>query len=377
MPRLFSLVVVSIAAAAASPALHTTFDGSQLPRGWKPVLSMVTGPGPSSTVVVEDGLLHLSAPEDAARFLSAQTRVSVPEGGWVSVGARVRLQPSGAPLATEGAIVYAWCDVVRPVVQGTMDGSWREEERWIFLPKPQSVLSVGAFLRTSGDAWFDDVRVSRSAEFVIEERGSFRYFHAPDDVIDDASHAYSEASIEILESVFGRRRSREAIPFVKYRDVAMLARYTGETSNALSFEGGVHTIWPGDRHELVHVFDEAWGAPPVAIREGFAVTLTGDWNRLPLPDFAAGMVDTDRWIPLAALLGSAAFGGFSPLESYAEVGALVQMVVEERGMEAVHGLYGLAGDASAETTLAAVGAALGVPALEVEEKLRVWLRQHA
>ena len=51
--------------------------------------------------------------------------------------------------------------------------------------------------------------------------------------------------------------------------------------------------------------------------------------------------------------------------------------MEERGMEAVHGLYGLPGDASAETTLAAVGAALGVPAWEVEEKLRVWLRQHA
>lgn len=161
---------------------------------------------------------------------------------------------------------------------------------------------------------------------------------------------WQEAYYSWASSVLGVSPSRR-IEYRKYRDRQHMGRLTGNFStngyaDAASFT--VHTVWPTDNHEVVHLYSLEWGMPVALFSEGFAVAhstnpAAGDfrakWNGTPVHDAARQLRASGRLIAIVELATTTSFRRFDANVTYPQAGSFVRFVIDREGLDRMKVLF--------------------------------------
>lgn len=350
-----------------SALLREDFEGPTLPEGWSRELAARLAGGPEAILEARDGALRVVVGPEHAAFPSLVREVDVAGRAWVQVRARMKTERvDPAPAVYDNCNVYVRFDDghVQPlrVLVGTHP--WTTLSRTFAVPPGARTMRVGLVLTMPGVAWFDDVVVEEvTPEWREESAGNLVWHTLGRDRIAEEHKAYMGAAAAELSSFFGRAPAR--VDYWKYPDIPTKIEYTGVGGNGHVLGDAIHTIWPVERHELVHVYARAWGRPTPLLGEGLAVWLSGDWQGKPVREAARAILD--RWIAVPDLVEPAAFRAADDRISYAVAGALVGWILETHGVEALRGLYGTRGDAEA------FAQRLGINPELADGELRRWL----
>jgi hypothetical protein len=180
----------------------------------------------------------------------------------------------------------------------------------------------------------------------------------------------------------------DGIQIFKYRDRAHLKRLTRNAVNGFAIPGRleVHTIWPFDPHELVHVLIEHQARWPVPfLAEGTAMAYDVDplagryhpiWHSKDLDVLARGYRDADKIPPLADLLEARAFQKLSDSVTYPIAGSFVRYLIRTHGAGKLLELHHrVAGRGSVRQIRAAFQSVYDVPLDQEWQRWLDWLGQ--
>lgn len=180
-----------------------------------------------------------------------------------------------------------------------------------------------------------------------EVTAAYEYRHAPGDGVDvQWQEAYHRWALEALDVTIARR-----IVYNKYRSRAHMKALLGigdtnAFANSDTFE--IHTIWPRDNHEVVHLMAASIGRPAALWSEGLAVAhqtdpAAGDlvprWSGVALDDHARRFRADGRLIPIAELLTTAGFRRFDSNVTYPQAGSFMRFVLDTCGLTGVKQFY--------------------------------------
>lgn len=128
---------------------------------------------------------------------------------------------------------------------------------------------------------------------IIGESANYVFRASPGDTVDAAwqetYHAWAIAALGVS--------STRRITYNKYTSRAHMQSVTGVgNTNAYADRASfaLHTLWPTDNHEVIHLFTSGWGDPVALVNEGTAVAfqidplrdLTPRWSGTPLHELA-------------------------------------------------------------------------------------------
>ena len=218
--------------------------------------------------------------------------------------------------------------------------------------------------------------VSLTEQIVTEH---FVFHYSPGDAVDtkwqEAFHAWAVAQLGVTPPT---------ITYNKYRDRAQMGALTGHGNTngyAELPQNTLHTIWPTDNHEVVHVYVGPWGFPVALFVEGMAVAhqtnpAAGDfvpkWGGTPIHSAARQFRASGQLIPIASLAETAAFRARNDLITYPESGSFVRFLIDTEGVPAMRRLFGaMANDAPLATVRSAF---LNVYGFTLDEAEARWLR---
>lgn len=130
----------------------------------------------------------------------------------------------------------------------------------------------------------------------------------------------------------------------KYRDNAQMNSVTGRGCCFAEPETlTIHTLYPRDSHEVVHVYVvRGFGIPSNLLSEGLAVALQVDpaagdfvprWNGVPLHEHARAFRQGGQLIALADMLTTNQFRSHSAAISYPEAGSFAWYLIENYGLD--------------------------------------------
>lgn len=175
-------------------------------------------------------------------------------------------------------------------------------------------------------------------ESVVTAEYVFRF--APGDGVDaawqTAYHAWLHEAMALAPT--------PRVEYRKYRDLDHMRRSTGFAGNAWADPNDriLHTIWPRDDHEIVHVVvNHHWGRPPGLFSEGVAVAhqvdpSSGDrrpkWSGRPV-HLVAREIDAAGGIPdLESVIETSGFAAIDPETRYPVAGSFVRHLLDEAGL---------------------------------------------
>lgn len=204
------------------------------------------------------------------------------------------------------------------------------------------------------------------------------HFAQGDRIEAEWQEAYHEWAVGALGIAPGRQ-----IHFHKYRSRSHMGIVMGVAStNAYADPVGyaIHTIWPTDNHEVVHLYSSAWGSPVALFGEGFAVAhqvnpMKGDfvakWSGTPVHDLARQFRLEGRLLRLDQIAHSSGFRQFDDGVTYPEAGSFVRYLIDTRGLERMKAIFSRvrAGD-SADRVRQHVQAVYGASLADLEAE---WL----
>lgn len=223
---------------------------------------------------------------------------------------------------------------------------------------------------------------SPSSVDVLSERvdtSHFVFLYSSGDHVDTV---WEEAFYAWVVEALGAHPPKK-IEYRKYRDRQHMGRLTGNSNtngyaDAAAF--AIHTIWPTDNHEVVHLYSLEWGSPVALFSEGFAVAhstnpLGGDlrakWNGTPVHDAARQLRDAGRLVAIADLATTASFRRFDPNATYPEAGSFVRFLIDSRGLDRMKAIFGqLTADDTQARVEQVVSAVYGVSLSDLEAE---WL----
>ena len=177
----------------------------------------------------------------------------------------------------------------------------------------------------------------------------------------------------------------QRLQYRKYRDRGHLQRVTGQNTNGFADPPAwiVHSIWPWDAHEAVHVYTALIGRPSDYFNEGIAVALSVDpldgrfvslWNNTPIDTIARQLLVAGALPPVAGMADTEAFRRVSDQTSYPVAGSFVSFLLRERGMPAMRTFFqGGSRDESLSVIQARFATAFGWTLAEADTRWRVYL----
>ncbi len=180
---------------------------------------------------------------------------------------------------------------------------------------------------------------------LVSETSTTRYYYEPGDTVDvPRQEAFNAWAIERLGIVPAQK-----VEYRKYLSREAMGRYTGNgNTNGFAEPGSwrIHTIWPWDNHEVVHVYTAAIGRPSDFFNEGIAVSFQTDpagadftvrFNGQQVHDACRSYLRTGT-LPLP-LSGSVTTSGFRAIQdsilSYRMAGSFVLYLTERYGLPSV------------------------------------------
>ncbi len=133
------------------------------------------------------------------------------------------------------------------------------------------------------------------------------------------------------------------IDYYKYQDTNQKYLLTKDKGNAVAWGNSLHTIWPTDNHEIVHVLvSEYVGDPPKLFTEGIAVAhqvnpLENDfipkWGGKSIDDLSKTYETNGQIPPLDSLLIMDQFFKYNPNITYPISGSFVKYILENYGYD--------------------------------------------
>jgi hypothetical protein len=213
---------------------------------------------------------------------------------------------------------------------------------------------------------------------VVAETEHYVFHAAQGDAVDTAwqerYHAWATAALGV---------SPRRITYNKYQNRAHMQQVVGiGNTNAYADRTAfaIHTIWPTDNHEVVHLFTSTWGDPVALINEGMAVAyqidpardLTPRWSGTPLHTLARQFRQDGRFVSLSRVVETAAWRGQDPNVMYPQSGSFVRWLIDTYGLERLRALYGRAAGAG-ESALGVRASFTAVYGLTIDEAEAAWL----
>jgi hypothetical protein len=166
---------------------------------------------------------------------------------------------------------------------------------------------------------------------------------------DTINSAWQEAYHAWATSALGVTPQRK-ITYNKYTTRAHMQAVVGVgNTNAYADRNtyAIHTLWPIDNHEVVHLFTSAWGDPVALVNEGMAVAfqidpsrdLTPRWSGVPLHDLARQFRQQGRLAPLARLAETASWRSEDSNVVYPASGSFMRWLIDQYDLDHVRALY--------------------------------------
>jgi hypothetical protein len=146
---------------------------------------------------------------------------------------------------------------------------------------------------------------------------------------------------------------RQKIVYNKYTSRAHMQSVVGVgNTNAFADPAAyaVHTIWPTDNHEVVHLLTSTWGSPGALVNEGLAVAfqiqperdLIPRWSGTPLHELTRQFRQQGRFVALSTLVETASWRNQDPNVVYPESGSFIRWLIDTYGLDRVRALSGRA-----------------------------------
>jgi hypothetical protein len=218
---------------------------------------------------------------------------------------------------------------------------------------------------------------SQASLAVASESASYRYHYAAGDRVDsdwqETYHAWAIARLGL--------QMPQKIEYFKYRSRQEMGDHTGNyNTNGFAeparFE--IHTLWPTDNHEVVHIYTALVGRPSDFFNEGIAVAFqtnppAGDYDAV----FNGQQVHQacreylqlgTLVVPLDRAVRTNDFRAIGDqVLSYREAGSFVRFAIDTYGIQRVLDFFRISGrDDALDTIKARFTTAFGVP-LETAE----------
>lgn len=207
-------------------------------------------------------------------------------------------------------------------------------------PRLACVLLVCTFVSTCGGSSPTGPSASGPALTEIVTTAHFEFRYSRGDSIDTAwQEAFHEWATRELQVTVTR-----PIVYSKYLSpMHMLALHYGPGNvNAWADPDlfTVHTIWPTDNHETIHLYSSTIGRMTSLFNEGLAVAfqvdpmrgdMTPRWNNRHVHDIAASLRASGRLVPLGSVLTIDAWRGLDSQVSYPMAGSFVRFLLDAHG----------------------------------------------
>lgn len=157
---------------------------------------------------------------------------------------------------------------------------------------------------------------------------------------DSVNSKWEETYIDWLTKKLNIEPTKK-IEYYKYQDADQKYMLTNDRGNGVAFGNNLHTIWPTDNHEIVHVIvGEYIGNPPKLFTEGVAVAHQTDpsindyipkWGGKPIDEIVHNYQVNSRIPHLDSLLIMAQYFKYSENITYPVSGSFVKYILETFG----------------------------------------------
>jgi hypothetical protein len=226
---------------------------------------------------------------------------------------------------------------------------WRRPIRSSVSPLLSRVISACTLAAAAGCGGSGPASPSQPPLPVVSESASFRYHHASGDAVDaDWQEAYHTWAIATLGVQIPQK-----IEYYKYRSRQDMGDHTGNyNTNGFAeparFE--IHTLWPTDNHEVVHIYTALVGRPSDFFNEGIAVAMQTNPPAGNLEAFFNGQQVHEACrqylqfgtlvVPLDRAIQTDSFRAITDqVLSYREAGSFVRFVIDTYGMPPVREFF--------------------------------------
>lgn len=190
---------------------------------------------------------------------------------------------------------------------------------------------------------------SQAPHPIASESAHFRFFKGEGDVIEadrqEAFHAWAVARLGVTVPA--------KIDYHKYVSREDMGAHTGRYNTngyAEPERFAIHTLWPFDNHETVHVYSALIGRPSDFFNEGIAVAFQTDplngrfepaFNGLGVHDAARQYRATGQLVlPLSRIVVTNDFRAIGDsVLAYREAGSFVAFLIERRGIDGVRRVF--------------------------------------
>jgi hypothetical protein len=212
------------------------------------------------------------------------------------------------------------------------------------------------------------------------ETAHFIFRMADNDAVDtawqEAYHTWAVAALQV--------NITKPITYNKYLSRVQMGDATGnyDTNAYANAEGPafeIHTIWPRDNHEVVHLYSSVFGRTVSLFSEGLAVAFqinapAGEtvpkWSGTPLHTLARTFRKEGRLAPLSSIAYSNSFRTIDPNVAYPEAGSFVRFLIDTYGLDPLKRLYGASQPSDSAERIAATFAS--VYGLSLTDAERAW-----
>jgi len=190
----------------------------------------------------------------------------------------------------------------------------------------------------------DDIEPVLSAQ---EQTANITFRYSPGDRVDAA---WQQRFHDAITSAFGIQLPAR-LKYYKYLTRAQMADLTGHDSTGFAEPDvfTVHSIYPSDGHEALHVYSARVGRPSNFFNEGLAVALNVDpadpsdvprWNGTHVYEHTQLLIRMNQRLLLAAIVTTDGFRGAMEWVGYGEAGSFVLYLVEQYGLGCMLQFFG-------------------------------------
>ena len=217
------------------------------------------------------------------------------------------------------------------------------------VPRLACLIFITTFVTACGDSSPSGPSPSGPELTEVITTAHFEFRYSRSDSVDVAwQEAFHEWATRELQVTISRR-----IVYSKYLTPHhMLALHNGPGNvNAWADPDRfmLHTIWPTDNHETIHLYSSTMGRMTSLFNEGLAVAfqvdpvrgdMTPRWNNRHVHDIAASLRASGRLVRLDSILTIDGFRGLDSQVSYPVAGSFVRYLWDVRGgIEPVRKLF--------------------------------------
>jgi len=238
------------------------------------------------------------------------------------------------------------------------------------------LLGCGSHSPTSPD--MDTLEDNLSATVQSEH---FVFHYTPGDVVapDRAEAFYDWVNAQL-------NLAAPTIQYFKYLNQAQMKRLTGQSANGWADPDhlAVHSIFPWEVHESVHVYSAQIGRPSDFFNEGLAVALSVDPLTGQFEATYDGTTSVQDWArshvgelpPISSIVTTTSFRALNEFESYQTAGSFVDFLVRTYGISSLKSLFAMGSrEDSRERIKSSFESAYGFTLDEADQRWRAFLAQ--